>query len=1231
MVERNLLAEGFITNTLAPGGSISGTQVLSIGQMEALVDGNIASTAVAITGTFFVSLDADLGARWKLDRIELYTDEPNPLNFNMRVSVDNVSYFPLTMTGSAGLWTSTVSGTTVSGAPRYLRYDQAAPALRNVYEWKAINDEDLVDFGTTGSQTTATIEDAPIGNPSEQITELKLFNRFSAVAQGYVFIDETGNKGDDNIEIALNPSGPWFGKRNQNGNQPLVVPWVELEYVAVQFGRRASSAGLNQFITVGDVFEGQNYQNVASNLRVVSGTAYRTKFETGLAKGWTGTNFLATSVVGRQLYGEVSTTTTPSLTLDQAVGNSAAVSPDSVPAISNEFAPFRAEDYDTIEVELVNPSIIYSDLVEGPRLFWKVHHTTAFATEYSTLSTTPNLLGNGSPQTVRFEMGSLPTWSGVVTALQLRPWTTATGIGMNTRMNYLEVYKDGIEKKDRLALDFDSVVSGTFTSFAGGSTGTGNSQWSVIINVENVIKEPCVITSVSSRHRPNETNTFTEEGWFLCRFRDGFLYKDRAQELNPAAANPFIVKQTVYNTIHENQQFFLNTHVPVYWQAVPGDMIGYAAETTGGFSLGEGRTFAFDSALTTTTGGAIASASLVDMSSTATLQNDLNALANWNTTGGKFNIQFKSVSAGKYLGTGEYFTPIFDGGGTPALLSFEFESQEDNGTSIDVGGGATLDTIYARASATTPDTSTNLGRQRQAFMLGAHPTDLPSQFDARYTSNYVIGLFNAEVTARENEISSGLDTKILNTGVASLWHEVNQEWWVLNVLLSGSINTNMRPIWDVYDLSVSPPNYLRTQHVLDDIGYTHSNDNTTNNANAFEVVGFCADYDREEIYIITREDEFKIGSAGYHGIILDLNGNYKDVFWRSDQLTQDMVDATVATSTANAFIHLSQMRTVTYKDGYFYALTSSTSNSDDGTRINVYRLGNNPSDPENVNDVEFISSIVIGSIAGIPVSVSDASPVDIMTYCAANDLFYLIKDDGTDLFTLRSSVTGSTPTESVIMTNGPISQTGTPLSPQLFASGGLTDGFSAAYDYTLQPWQGQGEVQQYKRLLNLTYCEARDTFLELVAYSSRLGRDLVRFGHFSENHFLFKHQMHTVLVEMAADASPLNTEPVFPKFANRLDPLWGTTSGSLTYLQVAENSILFPTGRYAQLRYQLNANTDRTRTPYLIQSRLNQGLRVSDIPASGTKTIYLRTNIPDDEVIGDQSTNLKVYWELVGG
>jgi hypothetical protein len=119
-----------------------------------------------------------------------------------------------------------------------------------------------------------------------------------------------------------------------------------------------------------------------------------------------------------------------------------------------------------------------------------------------------------------------------------------------------------------------------------------------------------------------------------------------------------------------------------------------------------------------------------------------------------------------------------------------------------------------------------------------------------------------------------------------------------------------------------------------------------------------------------------------------------------------------------------------------------------------------------------------------------------------------------------------------------------------------------------------------------------------------------------------------MVAELAADTQGITV--VTPKIPQQSDPLWGVLSGTLDYEQVQTNSILFPTGRYAQLEYKLNSDAGRVYTPYLRQSQVTQGIRVSDIPASGTKSIYLRTNIPEGEAIGDQSGLLKVFWELQG-
>jgi len=409
-----------------------------------------------------------------------------------------------------------------------------------------------------------------------------------------------------------------------------------------------------------------------------------------------------------------------------------------------------------------------------------------------------------------------------------------------------------------------------------------------------------------------------------------------------------------------------------------------------------------------------------------------------------------------------------------------------------------------------------------------------------------------------------------------------------------------------------------------DIPYTHSNNGgPASDTNVFEPVGWIADYDREKIFVITREDEFAIGNGTYNGLAMTLDGEYVDVIWRNDQITQDMVDAGVETTTALADLHLQHMRTATYRAPYFYALTNPVnSESENGTHIMVFRLGNNPNDAGNAFDTEFIAEIDLGTVAGLT-TITDASPVDTMCYVSSDDLFYFIKDDGDDIFTFVATIVGVSPSETATITAGPIEQ----LAPNLFAEDALVEDFSAFVSVSpTNPWTGSGNTQETKRMMDLAYCKDRDSLIHMLTYIGVRTRDLVRDGQFNDlDHFWYFHN-HTVMMEYGADT--LGTQVATPSLANRFDPLWGTVSGSLPFEQVAENSLLFPTGRFAQLEYQLNSDAEREHTPYLVSSRVNQGVRVDDIPVTGTKSIFLRTNIPEDETIGDQSSKLKVYWQL---
>ncbi len=1221
MVERNMLGEGFIRNTLNELGTISGSQVVSIPEMNDLIDEDFTTTALTVSGSFFTSLDADMGARWKLDRIELYTNEPSSANFTMSVSTDNTEFFLITMTGSAGLWLGSVSGTTVSGAPRYIRYEQRPSVDRTVQEWRAINDDSLVDFGADGTQTEVEIDDSPIGKPSDQVTELKLFNRFEKTAQGFVFIDKTGDKADDNIEIALSANGPFFGRLTQTSNQPDNLKWTALDNSSNAIGARSRNNSENRFVPVSNAFSGLEQQDFVTNLVVLSGIAYRVDFGEGRLRGWSTTGFTSNNIAAGTFRGNLSTTTTPKYFLNQVIGDNQASSPDSAPAISNGFLPFRAEDYDTSVLVLTNPGTVTpSDHLEGPRLFWRNHSMTAFDTEHSAVSTTSGQIGNGAEQTLTFDLSNVTTWSGVISSVQIQPWTTSTGIGFTSSITSLEIFKDGINKADRLALEPEIPISGSWIGFNSGSF-TGQNDWIVAINTENVIKDPCIITSVSTPGRFSETRN--DSGWFLCRFRDGFDYQDSDIQVNEPSADPFIVKEiALMDESHEGDAQVVSAKKPVYWHAEPGDMIGYAYHAFDG-GVGQGPIFRFDTNLTATVGGALAIGTFMDIDDgIAALQTDMNASTNWFTTGKRPNIQFRSVPYGPYLSSGTYLTPIFDGGGDPALLQFEFESVEENGTSIDVDGNATLKTIDTRASITPPNTRAGLGTQKQQFMLGAHTSDQPSRFDPKYTSNYVIGLMNPEVEAREQVTSTSLDTQIGNTGSNAFYHEEAKELWVLNINISGTVNTDMRPIWDRYDIDADPPNYLGTQHMTGDIAYTHDNNTASAAANVFEPVGWIPDYDRGEIYIITRENEFVIGNGRYNGIIMTTGGEYVDVFWRNDQLTQDIVDGSFAANTTIADQHLQNMRTVTYRAPYFYALTSPIFGEDDATHINVYRLGNNPSDADNPNDVEFITHIDLGTVPGLT-TITVSSPVDTMCYVSSNDLFYFIKDDGDDIFTFQAAVTGSPPSESVTIVAGPITET----TADLFAEDALVEDFSPFVSFAnIIPWRGSSSDQQLKRMMDLVYCVDRDSLIHMLSYQCVRTRDFVREGQFNDNDYFWHFHNFTVMVEYGADT--VGTKVETPALANKFDPIWGTISGSLPFEQVAENSLLFPTGRYAQLKYQFNSDSEQLNTPYLVSSRVNQGITVGDIPSSGTTSIFLRTNIPETETIGDQTGKLKIFWQL---
>lgn len=106
MVERNMIREGFIVNTpTSPSNpTFSGSQILNESQLSALADENTSVAAITVSATENINLTADLGARWKLDRLELYTDDASIGNVTMEISDNNVDFTSITLTGSPSLY-----------------------------------------------------------------------------------------------------------------------------------------------------------------------------------------------------------------------------------------------------------------------------------------------------------------------------------------------------------------------------------------------------------------------------------------------------------------------------------------------------------------------------------------------------------------------------------------------------------------------------------------------------------------------------------------------------------------------------------------------------------------------------------------------------------------------------------------------------------------------------------------------------------------------------------------------------------------------------------------------------------------------------------------------------------------------------------------------------------------------------------------------------------------------
>lgn len=1155
MVERNLIREGYIYNTLTPLGTISGSQTVSAEQIDALFDGDVSTTAVLVSGTKFISLDADLGARWKLRRVELYTDETVASNFDMSVSDNNIDFTEITMTGTAPLWVGDIPDSTISGAPRYLRYEHRTASNRIVREWKAINDDSLVDFGAGGNQTSLTLQDAPIGTASAVVTPLELFNRYTKPAEAFVFVDRTDNAAQDELEISTSPSGPWVGWGSSTASQPDLVPWETGEFV---------------------------------NTRVVPTGSYYVDFASGSLKGWVGSG-ASVSPVGGAIRA-TSTALSPQVRIENPFVTF--TTGQLVEALRTTYAnyfTFRAADVDKVKVRArVVSALPSSNLVEGARLFWRAGDlVSGFPTSLSTTSQLGNQTFTGEIQEFIFDVGAVPTWSGTIRGFSFQPFTVATGTGLIFDFYSIEAYSSS---GNYVGLDYLPVASGVdaVPLTVEDAISEGFSFIHSYILYRQALQQDCIITKV-------KIVTETAGAIFLARIVD-------PTNLTTHSPNKFVVTHAA--RLAEVGTGLAYMEVPVFWEGKRGDVLGYGLFSSISTAYTTETAVAGDTWVATSGAGAPSSLSAIQ----ATLN-----FPTWAPTARRYLLSFEAISTEllrqdftkPLYPTGTYTTPVFDSGATPALNMFDFDSTEPVGTSIDSLTQAGVRTVKARASEVPARTNLTLGE------LGTVSSTV--QTTSRFLNlSYAEGnqVHESQLNTKNGTVSARESTTVVNVGGTLFYHEQKDELWVLNVVLSGTSTfdaNNARPTWDVFNPHTG--DYIRTQHVTGDLLYAYTH--PSSEVSAFEPVGFVADYGRDEIYIFQRENAFFVGAGSYYGIILDMEGNFRDVFWR---------DGAIGVPNSNRF---QSVRSFTYAptlqdtenqttvSGIFFTLNDNADGSTVGDFITAYRHGTNASP----GDITYINEKQVSTIPKLTWATTGTtkSPGSVVWNPVDSRLYLLFPF--TDSLTIRNPYwysldvsynSGSNAFEYIVVASGAASGIET-----------KRDGYSRGVTNT--EWVGIRE-RQLTFNSGAAYVRSKDTFALLQTFNGDYSIDYP-----TDDFSVFNNHPMSYLQETGAGIVIRMDTPESP---SPRDALWGSISGTLPYQNISTEGINFPPGKFSQLQYQLNATLSGTLSPKLSKSTLSSGLRVGTVPASGTRTVYVRTNIPSSQSIGDQVGRLKVYWEI---
>lgn len=174
-----------------------------------------------LSGADILVMEFDLGHRIHLDRFEYKFIDPLATDAAVASGIDFFykdesfeSYISLgTYTTSSGVFYTTASGASTF-APRYLKLKHTpadtygGPTTSgNLYGFKAINNDTIVDFGTTGIKEQDDIEIAR--GVAAEVRAIPIYNSGSSLADALVNLEPAFSNIDAVISVSSSEDGPW--------------------------------------------------------------------------------------------------------------------------------------------------------------------------------------------------------------------------------------------------------------------------------------------------------------------------------------------------------------------------------------------------------------------------------------------------------------------------------------------------------------------------------------------------------------------------------------------------------------------------------------------------------------------------------------------------------------------------------------------------------------------------------------------------------------------------------------------------------------------------------------------------------------------------------------------------------------------------------------------------------------------------------------------------------------